>query len=162
MTTLFEANLGYVNCDIDGEGYNRIEVYYDEWSPEESAYSFFRHSNCYGDLTEKNIARDRVATLLRENAFLVATRRARKTYDRFVRKVESGRPFIQVNSPQAPQGEQMELLFDEASAPEPPRCECPSCRPDPTPSETAPWYTLPSLIDLTVLNPGTLSGGAVE
>lgn len=69
----FDQNLGYVKCDIDGEGYNRVTIYRDG-----DTYDYERVSLCYGNVIQKGITKDQMLANLEEDDFLVATLEARK------------------------------------------------------------------------------------
>jgi hypothetical protein len=91
MQNLLELNLGYVTCDICGEGYNGIGVWYDEWAPADTPYRVIRKSKCYGSYDKDGLTKGEAVELLETSAFMVATRPARRQFNSFLGKFRRGR-----------------------------------------------------------------------
>lgn len=100
MDTLFEANLGYVECNVCGSGYNTVAVYYDNYSPEDTPFRFVRNSRCYGNQDESGLTRDEVMARLDANKFFVATRYARRNWREFIRDLSRGKYDKGIRNPQ--------------------------------------------------------------
>lgn len=91
MQTLLDLNLGYVTCDICGEGQNRITIWRDaSASAHKAPFKVARKSQCYGNLDQAGMTRDEAVEWLEAQHFLVATRYARKTYLRFLKELRKG------------------------------------------------------------------------
>lgn len=90
MKTLLEMNLGYVTCDIDGEGYNSIAVWQDESMPEDKQFRFIRNSRCYGNLDIQDISKDELIEHVKAARFFIGSRRARKQFNEFLRDLKRG------------------------------------------------------------------------
>jgi hypothetical protein len=91
MQTLINIELGYIKCDIDGDGYNRLTVMRDDDVEGEACFSVNRETKCYGDQSFDNLTRSEALAWVEDQHFLVATRYARKQYELFVRELKAGK-----------------------------------------------------------------------
>ncbi len=91
MDMLFESNLGYIECDVCGSGYNSVRVFYDNYAPADTPFTFERRSNCYENITTNQLSRDELISLMEQSKFLIATRYARRNWREFMRDLQRGR-----------------------------------------------------------------------
>jgi hypothetical protein len=91
MDRIFELSLGYVECDVCGSGYNTMYVNHDQWAPADTPFNFVRDSRCYGNLDISGLSRDELVEIVESNRFLVSTRRARQSFNDFLRSLKGGK-----------------------------------------------------------------------
>lgn len=101
METLLELNLGYVNCDICGEGYNGIGVWFDPNADRDKPFRFIRNSKCYGNIDVNGLSKEDLLAQLDAAAFMVATRYARRQFRDFVRQVRNDKIKVLQDDPTA-------------------------------------------------------------
>jgi hypothetical protein len=170
MDMLFESNLGYIECDVCGSGYNSVRVFYDNYAPVDTPFTFERRSNCYENITTNQLSRDELISLMDQSKFLIATRYARRNWREFMRDLQRGRydkgiygPTETLRATIAP------AAVYELPEPEDFRCMDSCCNPDhpqyvhPTQYESVPQVYVapegtvdpfaPRLADLTVIDP---------
>lgn len=85
--SILEQNLGYVDCNICGAGYNSIAVTLFE----DNSFTVTRNSKCYGNVTEEFVDAIFLREFLERNWFMVATKYARETMTSFVKDLKAGR-----------------------------------------------------------------------
>lgn len=103
-----DQNLGYVNCNICGEGYNSLVVRLFE----DDSFTVTRSSKCYGNLTEEFVDAIFLREWLhREAWFLVATKYAREMMTSFEKDLADGK-FTYANV--TGQNDAEAVWFDEA------------------------------------------------
>src|SRR5690349_6716607 len=84
---ILDQNLGYVSCNICGEGYNSIIIRLFE----DNSFSIERRSKCYGNIEEEFVDDIFLAEWLQREAwFLVATKYARETMASFEKDLKAG------------------------------------------------------------------------
>jgi len=84
---ILEQNLGYVECNICGAGYNSVAATVFE----DGSYTVSRFSKCYGDVTEEFVDAKFVEEFLERNWFLIATKPARSRMTEFMRDLKAGK-----------------------------------------------------------------------
>jgi hypothetical protein len=88
MEDVFDYSLGYTNCNICGDGENRVTISID---PESMTYDYYRESPCFKQVHESGISQERMLEMLQRDDFLVSTRRARARVKKFKLDVAEGR-----------------------------------------------------------------------
>lgn len=78
MSICREIHAGYVKCDIDGDGYNMINVCGCEY--EDARFDYRRTSRCYGNVEHKGLTADELLSVLDEEKWLIATRDAHQSF----------------------------------------------------------------------------------
>jgi hypothetical protein len=84
---ILDTNVGYVECDICGTGYNHFSA----WLHDDGSYEFRRKSKCYGERHEVHLNLDGFLGILdEESRTFVATRYGRNTIKELKRNIRSG------------------------------------------------------------------------
>jgi hypothetical protein len=84
---ILDQNLGYVDCNVCGAGYNHVAVTLFE----DNSFTATRTSKCYGDVTEEFVDSIFLREWLQRNSFLIATKYARETMTAFVKDLDEGK-----------------------------------------------------------------------
>lgn len=115
MTVLLDMKYGYVECDIDGSGYNSCAVWRNEDATDQTRpFRYLRTSLCYGKIDRSDLTKEELLQLLAEDHFMVSNRRSRKTYRDFVTELKRGAWDKPVNPIKGVLDEELEaVLLDE-------------------------------------------------
>lgn len=87
MNTLFEEYLGYVKCDICGDGNIVMRV---EQS-DDGRFTLSYLSHCFNDPKWEELSRDELTAKIHEVNFMIHTRRARLHVRRFLTQLRRGK-----------------------------------------------------------------------
>ena len=84
---ILDQNLGYVDCNVCGAGYNHVAVSLFA----DNSFTVTRTSKCYGNVTEEFVDAIFLREWLQRNSFLIATKYARETMTAFVKDLDEGK-----------------------------------------------------------------------